>query len=1394
MTCIALAAALAAGGSPRSTLAVDLLRENFDQLALQKVKTFQSEVRSRAAWTMTPPSGPGVQGTWSIDNSLMPQWAMTSDLVGVAEFEGWSFVDRDWWIETSGDQGRSKFVSASGIIAVADPDEWDDFGNPVPEPPTPGREGHFDSTLRISNIPLQGIAPNTARLFFHSSWLPENTQKASLTVKYNDPTATSRLLLDWTSSEQDGPRFHKASENEAINLDLLNPAGATAATLEFRLYDARNDWWWAIDNVAMFTGAAPSQDGALRLVINRQTQSVRIVNNTSGPINLRGYSIESRAGTLNESVATYLGISNPNWQVLDNPISSELSEGYIPDQYVMPTLASNPTLGQINLGPAWRKYHEDITDITFKYLVAGKATPQIGIIEFEGGDAYDPLDLNFDRQITLSDYQAFLAGYNTSLAGKTPAQKYVLGDLDGDGKHTVNDFLAFKREFDQRRGTGAFAAALASGGVVPEPTTALLAVVTIGAIVAVRRRRGVAAVAALGIASGAMMNSANAGLPLLLENFESLPLGSNPDPEDGRVQSGVWTDVAPAGWTVDRSGVPGYSTGDPDLDGSKDFAGWVFVKKDWWIATAGNQNRSQFTRGTGTVMVADPDEWDDLPHLETSYYNTFITTPVITIPAGVPAGKIRLAFDSSWRPEGFDDYPIPPATTPTNNQTATVAVRYNGGAYQNLLTWDSQTGGPNFHPDSTNEAIDLDLNYNGTATTLQLQFGLTKAANDWWWALDNIRVVVPSAPTILQINTTTGSATIVGGDVISETINGYDISSALGNLSPTGNVGLSFSKPNPVDGPDGDSIVGNSLGENWQLASSNSNLFSEFFLDGSSTFVSTRSESLGKIFNPATPIANRDVKFTYSTTFGDVVEGVVQYVATPENADFDSDLDVDGNDFLRWQRGVGVGTTLAQGDADGNQVVNGADLAIWKSKYGLPVATPAGAAVPEPSALLMAPFGLACLAARRSTRRRRKLVAATAVATLALGAAQARAQAVPAPFVDRDYRMGDNDPGAANGAAVTITRDNAGEPGKNQLIDMTAQTRGGGPPTYVTISGRPGGGTGLGIRLNPNPTDRQYLRTGMDEALNFPERSPSSIDGTLAGGTLDYRFITDRGFQLWVQPFANNEAHIVMDSNNHGALVTPAGKFGMRYSGFDYSGVTSVVPSTWYHLMVVRAFGDRGSGSVLYVNGIAEAAAIGIYNGENAPNDEANPVNHDNSPLVVGSTTSESPFQVGTQKYFRGVVDDLKMFVIGLNNTADYGEFVFQRDNDYAHAFGPTMDGDLNNDHAITIADVTTFAANWRVENRLTWMQNGVQQSLVVGDLTSRAKGDFNYDGRVDLADWGILNAVNPAMGAAAMRLIQSVPEPAAAVLAAMAVVAAARVRQRRARGGRKASFDLRSA
>jgi hypothetical protein len=74
-------------------------------------------------------------------------------------------------------------------------------------------------------------------------------------------------------------------------------------------------------------------------------------------------------------------------------------------------------------------------------------------------------------------------------------------------------------------------------------------------------------------------------------------------------------------------------------------------------------------------------------------------------------------------------------------------------------------------------------------------------------------------------------------------------------------------------------------------------------------------------------------------------------------ADLDGDGDCDGNDFMLWQRGVGLSgqTNNSQGDADRNGAVNDLDLGLWMRNYG----SAGGHAAPVCLKLYLDPTGIA---------------------------------------------------------------------------------------------------------------------------------------------------------------------------------------------------------------------------------------------------------------------------------------------------------------------------------------------------------------------------------------------------------------------------------------------------
>lgn len=236
---------------------------------------------------------------------------------------------------------------------------------------------------------------------------------------------------------------------------------------------------------------------------------------------------------------------------------------------------------------------------------------------------------------------------------------------------------------------------------------------------------------------------------LFYEDFDAMALGPNVQEALPDIIDNAFTKTPPAGWTLDDSGIPG--VGNTALNGVDEWAGWSWASRAFWFA-ADTQNRELFEKAKGTVMIADPDEWDDNEggggDHAVGYFTSFVKTPAISL-VGVPANSVFIKFDSSWRPEAEDDcggteWPACPAT---NNQTATIKVSYNGGAYVQVLKWDSIGTSPTFHPDSENETVTLVINNPVGATSVVIEFGLSNAGNDWWWAVDNIQVAAGPAIT-----------------------------------------------------------------------------------------------------------------------------------------------------------------------------------------------------------------------------------------------------------------------------------------------------------------------------------------------------------------------------------------------------------------------------------------------------------------------------------------------------------------------------------------------------------------------------------------------------------------------------------------------------------------------
>jgi len=227
---------------------VVLLEEGFDSLELGA--TINEQVAADAVWTNTPPDG------WAIENDLAAP--------GMPEWDGWAFADGEWWTQTAEDQERSKFTAGDGkavqTVAIADPDEWDDLGSP-------GDQGSLNSWLSTSDINIAGVAPDSMVLTFDSSWRPEDTQNAEVTVSFDggaeiviirmESSGTTTIFMEPENNFEE-TLADLEQVNETIEIDIPNPAGAKTMVCTWAMLDATNDWWWAIDNISIKTTEAMS--------------------------------------------------------------------------------------------------------------------------------------------------------------------------------------------------------------------------------------------------------------------------------------------------------------------------------------------------------------------------------------------------------------------------------------------------------------------------------------------------------------------------------------------------------------------------------------------------------------------------------------------------------------------------------------------------------------------------------------------------------------------------------------------------------------------------------------------------------------------------------------------------------------------------------------------------------------------------------------------------------------------------------------------------------------------------------------------------------------------------------------------------------------------------------
>tara|TARA_B100000674_G_scaffold58460_1_gene40666 strand:- start:2832 stop:4157 length:1326 start_codon:yes stop_codon:yes gene_type:complete len=204
--------------------------EDFDGLALGPFVSDSESGGDGTDWTATPPAD------WVM--ALGDAHGPTAGGDDVVEFDGWTFLDPVSWNATAG-QDRAMFTKGSGVIAVADSDEYDDKA-----------DAKLDASLSTPSIDIAGAAAGSLFLAYDSSWRQE-PQQGKVMVSYDGGEPV--VLLELTPDTPTG-------YDDTVVLALQNPEGASKAVIMWD-HQGHNNWWWAIDNIIVGTEEAITDGG-----------------------------------------------------------------------------------------------------------------------------------------------------------------------------------------------------------------------------------------------------------------------------------------------------------------------------------------------------------------------------------------------------------------------------------------------------------------------------------------------------------------------------------------------------------------------------------------------------------------------------------------------------------------------------------------------------------------------------------------------------------------------------------------------------------------------------------------------------------------------------------------------------------------------------------------------------------------------------------------------------------------------------------------------------------------------------------------------------------------------------------------------------------------------------
>ena len=636
------------------------------------------------------------------------------------------------------------------------------------------------------------------------------------------------------------------------------------------------------------------------LTVDRDTGAMTLSNSMSAA-QIVEYSIISENGTVDpnnwKSVSGNYDADNggsfdpdDNWDITTST-AFELSESQAGPTGDGGSLGGSPLV--LSSGGGWVQSPDELLRMEL-VLFGGELMSVPVTFVGNGGTPFERSDLNFDGKVDPKDWPTFRDNNLEDLSDRSPAQAYGRGDLDGDGDNDVFDFRLFKDDFEAAQGLGSFAAMI---GQVPEPSSILLVSLAGVLFLGTRYRDGKVLMRCLVILPmiAVFANPASANLVLN---------GSFEDPVTGFL-------VVPTSWTLDTD------LDDGELEGAYTPFDLNAFDGDRVLHPGG----SGLTGGFYQDITTEVGETYDVSAWFRVFNGLANFDGRATLLAGEPGtDATTINIDPNGIPITTSQYS---STGLANHvQDATTTGTWTEAAFQFAATGTTTRLGVYSTPEFSDPApgsLDLDL------VSVNLAFSL-----------------------LATVDTVTGNLTLENnGTNPIPAFDFYQIDSLGGALDKDGWFSLDEQNFQPT---------GTGVGETWdESGGSDAFHLAELYLAGNSTLDVGASVDLGSAFDPSVfgSRADGDLSLFLSLVGGGFVNGTVQYEASSVPGDFDFDGDVDGEDFLLWQRDPGVGL-----------------LADWENYYGFPSGSLAAAsAVPEPATLAMLGSLLLCSLFRRKHGR-----------------------------------------------------------------------------------------------------------------------------------------------------------------------------------------------------------------------------------------------------------------------------------------------------------------------------------------------------------------------------------------------------------------------------------------